>query len=66
MKPGSTVVSLVGPPDTAFARARGMNFFMVAAFRLLSRKITRNTKKRGVAYWFLFVPSRREPTCRDR
>src|SRR5206468_8410328 len=26
LKPGSSVVSLVGPPDAAFARARGMNF----------------------------------------
>ena len=26
LKPRSNVVSLVGPPDTAFARARGMNF----------------------------------------
>ena len=26
LKPTSTVVSLIGPPDAAFARARGMNF----------------------------------------
>jgi NADPH:quinone reductase-like Zn-dependent oxidoreductase len=55
MKPGSTVVSLVGPPDAAFARARGMNFFMVFVFGLLSRKIIRHARKRGVAYSFLFV-----------
>src|SRR6266566_1918086 len=29
LEPGSAVVSLVGPPDAAFARARGMNVFMV-------------------------------------
>jgi NADPH:quinone reductase-like Zn-dependent oxidoreductase len=55
LKPGSTVVSLVGPPDAAFARARGMKLFMVLVFGLLSRKIIRQAKKRGVAYSFLFV-----------
>jgi NADPH:quinone reductase-like Zn-dependent oxidoreductase len=55
LKPKSNVVSLIGPPDTAFARARGMHFFMVLLFTLLSRKITRRAKRRGVAYSFLFV-----------
>jgi NADPH:quinone reductase-like Zn-dependent oxidoreductase len=55
LKPESTVVSLIGPPDSAFARARGMNFFMQFLFGLLSRKIIRRAKKRGVAYSFLFV-----------
>jgi NADPH:quinone reductase-like Zn-dependent oxidoreductase len=55
LKPGSTVVSLIGPPDAAFARARGMNSFMVFLFGMLSRKIIRHAKKRGVAYSFLFV-----------
>ncbi len=55
LKPKSTVVSLVGPPDAAFARARGMSFFMLFVFGLLSRKIIRHAKKRGGAYSFLFV-----------
>jgi NADPH:quinone reductase-like Zn-dependent oxidoreductase len=55
LKSGSAVVSLVGPPDAAFARAREMNFFMVLVFELLSRKIIGHAKKRGVAYSFLFV-----------
>ena len=55
LKPKSVVVSLVGPPDAAFARARGMNFLMVALFGLLSRKIIRQAKKRGAAYSFLWV-----------
>jgi NADPH:quinone reductase-like Zn-dependent oxidoreductase len=55
LKPKSTVVSLIGPPDAAFARARGMSFFMLFVFGLLSRKIIRRAKKRGVAYSFLFV-----------
>jgi NADPH:quinone reductase-like Zn-dependent oxidoreductase len=55
LKPGGSIVSLIGPPDVAFARARGMNAFMVFVFGLLSRKIIRHAKKRGVTYSFLFV-----------
>lgn len=55
LKPGGSVTSLVGPPDAAFARARGMNFFMKWIFGLLSFKIMRQAGKRGVAYSFLFV-----------
>jgi NADPH:quinone reductase-like Zn-dependent oxidoreductase len=55
LKPKSTVVSLVGPPDAAFARARGMNFVMPLVFGLLSRKIIRDARKRGAEYSFLFV-----------
>lgn len=52
---GSKVVSLVGPPDAAFARARGMNFLMKFVFGLLSRKIIGLAKKRDASYSFLFV-----------
>jgi len=55
LKPNSTVVSLIGPPDAAFARARGMNFFMRFVFGLLSRKIIRRAKERGAGYSFLFM-----------
>jgi NADPH:quinone reductase-like Zn-dependent oxidoreductase len=55
LKPKSIVVSLIGPPDAAFARARGMNVFMKFVFGLLSRKIIRHARKRGVEYSFLFV-----------
>jgi NADPH:quinone reductase-like Zn-dependent oxidoreductase len=55
LKPKSTIVSLIGPPDAAFGRARGMNFFMVFVFGLLSRRIKRLAKKCGVEYSFLFV-----------
>src|SRR5207244_9990861 len=55
LKSGSTVISLIGPPDAPFARARGMNLFMVFVFGLLSRKIIRHARKRGVEYSFLFV-----------
>ncbi len=55
LKPKSSVISLIGPPDAAFARARGMNFFMTFVFGLLSSKIIRQAKKRNIEYSFLFV-----------
>lgn len=55
LKPNSSVVSLIGPPDAAFARARGMNFFMRLVFGLISGKIIRQAKKIGIKYSFLFV-----------
>lgn len=53
--PGSKIVSLIGPPDAAFARRRGMNFLMRFVFGLLSRKIIRLAKLRKASYSFLFV-----------
>ena len=55
LKRGSKVVSLVGPPDAAFGRARGMNGLLVFVFRLLSGGIIRRARKRGAEYSFLFV-----------
>ncbi|WOD15050.1 NADP-dependent oxidoreductase [Paraburkholderia kirstenboschensis] len=55
LKPGSTIVSLIGPLDAAFARARGLNFILRLVFGLMSRKIMRLAKTRDVTYSFLFV-----------
>jgi len=55
LRPGSIVVSIVGPPDAAFGRTRGMNFLMVFALWLLSYKMHRLAKKRGVEYSFLLM-----------
>jgi len=55
LKPCGKIVSLVGPLDVAFARARGLNFFLRFVFGLMSRKIMRLSKKRGLTYSFLFV-----------
>jgi NADPH:quinone reductase-like Zn-dependent oxidoreductase len=55
LKPKSTVISLVGPPDAAFGRTRGLNFLMLFVLWLLSRKMHRLAKKRDVEYSFLFV-----------
>jgi NADPH:quinone reductase-like Zn-dependent oxidoreductase len=55
VKPGSALVSLIGPPDAAFARARKMNFLMTIVFGLLSRKIIRLAAQHGAHYAFLFM-----------
>jgi NADPH:quinone reductase-like Zn-dependent oxidoreductase len=55
LKPGSKIVSLIGPLDAAFARARRLNFFLTFVFGLMSRKIMRLAKKQEVSYSFLFA-----------
>jgi NADPH:quinone reductase-like Zn-dependent oxidoreductase len=55
LKPGSKIVSLVGPLDKAFAEARGLNFILKFVFGLMSRKINALAKKRFVSYSFLFM-----------
>lgn len=55
LKPGSRIVSLVGPLDAAFARARRLNFLLAFIFGLMSRKIMHLARKRNVTYSFLFV-----------
>jgi NADPH:quinone reductase-like Zn-dependent oxidoreductase len=55
LKPGGTIVSLVGPLDVAFARARRLNVVLTFVFALMSRKVMRLAKKRDVGYSFLFA-----------
>lgn len=55
VRPGSHVVSLVGPPDAPFAKARGMNVFMQLVFALMSHKLRRLAARRGGSYRFMFV-----------
>ncbi len=55
LQPDSRIVSLVGPPDAAFARARGMNFFLKFVFGVLSGGIIRRARKKAASYSFLFV-----------
>jgi NADPH:quinone reductase-like Zn-dependent oxidoreductase len=55
LKARGTIVSLVGPLDAAFARARRLNFVLTFVFALMSRRIMRLAKKRDVAYSFLFA-----------
>ena len=55
LKPGSRIVSLIGPLDAAFARSKRLNFVLRFVFGLMSRKIMRLAKQRDVSYSFLFV-----------
>lgn len=55
LKPRGTMISLVGPLDAAFARARRLNFILAFVFGLMSRKIKRLARKREVTYSFLFA-----------
>ncbi|MDF0377234.1 NADP-dependent oxidoreductase [Methylophilus sp. YYY-1] len=55
LKPNTKVISLVGPPDAAFARKRGMNIIMQWVFGIISRKIIKLAKRRHIEYAFMFV-----------
>jgi len=55
LKPNGSVVSLIGPLDAAFARARNLNVLLRLVFSLMSRKILRLAAKRNIRYSFLFV-----------
>lgn len=55
LKPGGKIVSIVGPLDAAFARAKQLNVVLRFVFGLMSRKIMRLANKRDVTYAFHFV-----------
>lgn len=55
LKPGGRLISISGPPDSAFARELGLNLFLKLVLRLLSRGVRKKAKRFGVAYSFLFM-----------
>jgi len=55
LKSRGAMVSLVGPLDAAFGRARRLNFVLTFVFAMMSRKIKNLAKKREVTYSFLFM-----------
>ena len=55
LKPRGKIVSLVGPLDVAFARARRLNLVLTVVFALMSRKIMRLARRHDVDYAFLFA-----------
>ncbi|GAA6118399.1 NADP-dependent oxidoreductase [Acidovorax sp. FG27] len=55
LRSGGKIVSLIGPLDAQFARARGLNFVLRFVFSLMSRKIKGLAARKGVDYSFLFV-----------
>jgi len=54
LKPGGLAISVVGPPDAAFATQLGMPLFK-PVMAALSRKVRSRAKKLGVRYSFFFV-----------
>lgn len=55
LRPGGKVVGIVGPPDAAFARERGLNPVLRLVMAALGRKVRRQARKLGVTYEFLFI-----------
>lgn len=55
LRPGGRLVSLVGPVDAAFARARGLPLVVRAVLAVIGRKMRRLAKARGLDYGFVFV-----------
>jgi alcohol dehydrogenase len=57
LRPGGKVIGIVGPPDAAFARERGLNPVLRLVMAALSAKVRRQARKLGVTYEFLFMHS---------
>ena len=55
VKPGGLVIGIGGPPDPDFAKELAAPWFLRMAITLLSRRIRRRAKRRGVRYSFLFM-----------
>jgi len=55
LKPGGQLISISGPPDVAFAREQGLNWFLEQVMGFLSFGIRRKAKRRQVSYSFLFM-----------
>jgi NADPH:quinone reductase-like Zn-dependent oxidoreductase len=54
LKPGGLAISVVGPPDPAFARQVGQPL-LAPVMAMMSRKIRKQAKKLGVRYSFFFM-----------
>ena len=52
---GGKLISISGPPDAAFAKESGLNWFLQQVMRLLSFGIRKKAKKRGISYSFVFM-----------
>ena len=55
LKPGGKLISISGPPDVAFAKENGLNWFLQQVMRLLSFGIRTKANRRGISYSFLFM-----------
>jgi NADPH:quinone reductase-like Zn-dependent oxidoreductase len=64
LKPGGKLISIAGPPDVAFAREQGLNWFLRQVMRLLSFSIGRKARRREISYSFLFMRANGEQLSR--
>ncbi|UXX91416.1 NADP-dependent oxidoreductase [Streptomyces sp. AD2-2] len=55
LKPGGLAISVVGPPDAAFAKQLGAPSVLGLVMNALSRKIRKQAKALGVRYEFFFM-----------
>jgi NADPH:quinone reductase-like Zn-dependent oxidoreductase len=55
LRPGGKLISISGPPDPAFGKDIGAGWLFRQAVRLLSLKIRRRARRRGITYSFLFM-----------
>jgi alcohol dehydrogenase len=55
LQPGGKLISISGPPDSAFATEIGLNFILRIVIFLLSFKTKKAAKKQNVDYSFLFM-----------
>jgi NADPH:quinone reductase-like Zn-dependent oxidoreductase len=55
LKAGGKLVSISGPPDPAFGKDIGASGFMRLMMRLLSWRVRRKARSRGIGYTFLFM-----------
>lgn len=55
LKPGGKLISISGPPDTAFAKESGFNWFLQQVMGLLSFSIRKKAKRHSIDYSFVFM-----------
>ncbi|WP_456311189.1 NADP-dependent oxidoreductase [Serratia proteamaculans] len=55
LKPGGQLISISGPPTPAFATELGLSWGLKQVMRLLSYRIRRQAKRRGIRYSFVFM-----------
>lgn len=55
LRRGGKLISISGPPDPAFGREIGANWLIRQVLRLLSARIRRKARAKGIDYSFLFM-----------
>jgi NADPH:quinone reductase-like Zn-dependent oxidoreductase len=55
LKPGGHLISISGPPDSDFAKEKGLSWFLKLIMKLLSFSAKKQAKRLNVNYSFLFM-----------